>query len=244
MNTPGAVEIYQDSSTSAVRQRHMADNVENSEADNETAFKGLSRNLTNVSVSGTGTDGEGCEDGFQIKAKRAKFESKDDDFLPVWGIHGVPSGSAKGSRDLDQEEEPKPKKTRGSGRVARRRDGAPLFNITGGATASLSVNANIGNDDSTSVADPRDISSETQPFAASQSWLFGGKHRVPKSKGQGKGCKDVEATEKVLSLYDALKTKMESEDSFMTVVFKKVSGVTVYRGFLFDMFLSCRRVWT
>ncbi|CAE7818685.1 unnamed protein product [Symbiodinium necroappetens] len=196
---PGAVEIYSDSQTSAVRKNHKSD--------------------TDVEE-----DGQDGEQALQLKSKRARFEEEDDDFLSVWGIAGVVTAGAKGSRDSDDEadqEKSKPKK-RGKG--------------SGGAgTSSSSKNPRKGKQTSANQvpapATPSldDLASQpdtSRDFGMSSSWLFGGKPRGAKGKGGGKGNKELDNTEKVLNLYDGICKQLENEDTFMSLTFKKVTDVS------------------
>ena len=214
---PGAVEIYSDSQTSAVRKHHKADTSIDDEEDTDKSFRDLTKHLT-VGVTAN-PDAENGEPALQLKSKRARFDEEDEDFLSVWGIAGVVSSGAKGSRDSDDEDDqvqPKPKKRgKGGGGSANASSAKPRKAKFGANQAPATPAA----DDAASQPDTN------RDFGLSSDWMFGAKLRGPKGKGSGKGNKELDNTEKVLTLYDSYCKQLESEDTFMSLSFKKAGLV-------------------
>ncbi|CAE7265755.1 unnamed protein product [Symbiodinium microadriaticum] len=219
-STLGAIEVYQDSQTSAVRVHQAADCESTEDAD--TCFRGLSKNL-NVAVTSTPGDSEDAEPTLQLKSKKAKFE-EDDDWMSVWGISGfVGSGNSKGSRDKDDSDEEKdaaakPKnkraKTAPGGKTKPEKSGA-----SGGLPAGLSLSeTNATSDNASQAADP------AKDLPASSSWLFSGKPKAPKGKSAS-GSKDLDAAEKILTQHNTLCGLLSSDETFTSVSFKKVNDV-------------------
>ena len=76
-NTMGAIEIHEDSSMGAVRDYKILEADNDDQADADDAFQAAARQLK---VSTLEQDGE---DGWQLKTKRVKHNSEDDDFMSV-----------------------------------------------------------------------------------------------------------------------------------------------------------------
>ncbi|CAE7246397.1 unnamed protein product [Symbiodinium sp. CCMP2456] len=215
---PGAVEIYSDSQTSAVRKHLKADTAaDDADEDADKSFRDLTKHLTVGVTSKELEDGETGEQSLQLKSKRAKFEQEDEDFLSVWGTCGIVTAGAKSSRDSDDEddqEKSKPKKrAKGNGR--------------GGGGGPRKIKQASAQADGPSLGDDAASQADTaRDFGLSSSWLLGGKPRGPKGKGSGKGNKELESTEKVLTLYDGICNQLENEDTFMSLSFKKVADVS------------------
>ena len=209
----GSIEITEDSKVEAVRSQLAADCEADEQDSADKGFESLGQHLK-VAISQDGAEGE--ESGVSLKSKRAKMDDDHDDFMAVWGLSGsgVLGGSvntkaaASASPDEQNPEpaQPRPKRAKHAARSSRASaPGLPglMENLPGNDAASQGE----------SGAD----------FGQSASWMFGGKSRGALGKAAGKGSKDLDQTEKVLTQHDVLKKQLGDDDIFLSLTFQKIS---------------------
>ena len=209
----GAIELFENSEVAAVRKKDVAERVEAEEGEADDCFQGLGQQLRLTKVSQDVPDGGDAdgEAGFCLKGRKGK-RGDDDDFAALWGISGLTSfaaGSNKGN-DVDGEDE-LPKKRAKVKAAASGRGKTPKA-----ATVELEKQPNA--EDTASQADVTEV-------ASSSSWLFDSSKRPGKPKGSGKGSKDLEASDKVLVQFTALKRCFSEESSFLSVTFSKTTAL-------------------
>ncbi|CAE7677922.1 unnamed protein product [Symbiodinium sp. CCMP2592] len=215
-NCIGAIEFYEDSQVAAVRQVTVCERDEEEEGDTTVAFDGLSKQLELSSHEQETQDGLQMR---QLKGKKAKKGGDDgDDLMSLWGVASLTSSGSAGkaprqeSAASDEDDATKSKRPRTTTTTT-----APARNLGRGRGKD-----NHGADDTSSQAPANDVAT------SSSSWLFGGKPRSVASKGAGKSSKEVkelEATDKVIVIFESIAKTFADDDAFHSVTFAKVNGV-------------------
>ena len=188
----GAIEVYETSDTQAVRSQLAAECEADEVEQADKVFEELGAGLRLQAVDQE-TSEDGAEAGIVLKnPKRAKTDADDDDFMQIWGIASLTSGSASSSRVSKQDKEKE--KDDGASKPSKKprtSSSRPL--------ASTLVETLFGGE-AASVPEPAADSG----FGQSASWLFGMK--APRGKGQGKSgqkdLKELDATEKLLGQHE------------------------------------------
>ena len=193
----GAVEIYEDSSMSAVRTNITAvGDTADAEAQDEAneAFVSMTKHLK--------ADVDEQEDGPSMLKYAKKSRDEQDDFLDLWGV--APTGQSSGgehasrNRGTSESADPKPKRAKTSKAMA-----IPSFS-----------GASVGDADTASQAG--------SSAAPSSGWMFSGrlsgnKSARPKAEHQ----KDFDSSEKAIALVEAMKTMMVSSETFLNLSYAK-----------------------
>ena len=210
-NAVGAVEIFQDCQLSAVRSHLVAQHDEDSQGDADECFQDVSKQLQ---VSAVDQEGEG-QSGISLKSKRAKIvKAEDEDFMSLWGVGPVISGSGNDKDKEKADEEGQSNGAKPAKQPKRTKSGQP----TKAKIAKTSAGQLLGGGQSSNAEDVQSEAGAPAEVASSSSWLFGGKVRVI---SKGKGTKELESTEKVINQFESLRKQFEDESNFMSITFNK-----------------------
>ncbi|CAE7222861.1 unnamed protein product [Symbiodinium sp. CCMP2456] len=215
----GTVEVYETSDTQAVRSQLAADCEADEVEQADKVFQDLGAGLRLQAVDQEPTE-DGSEAGIILKnPKRAKVDAEvkvdadDDDFMQVWGVSSLTSGSASSSRTNKADKEDNENK--------------PVKKPRTSAAKNQSLTVGDGFFPSTDTSSNAEYTPGSG-FGQSASWLFGMKVPGSQKKGTGKSqqkdLKGLDASEKILGQHENFKKYLAQDSTFMSLSFQKITG--------------------